>query len=278
MECTVMNLTIHYESVGQGQPVLMIHGYHVDHRLMSGCFEPIFQETPGYKRIYIDLPGMGKTKSAPWIINSDVMLNILAAFIDEVIPGKRFLLAGESYGGYLARGIIKHMPDRVSGLMLLCPSIEPDFEKRTLPKQVVLKRDESLLARLTPSEAEEFTDVHVVQTQEVWHRFRDEILSGIQLADKPFLDWLRKNGYAFTFDVDKLEKPYPNPTLILLGRQDTSVGYYDAWHVLENYPRASFIILDMAGHNLQIEQAGLFRAHTLEWLDRVHSYSMNNEQ
>ncbi len=257
---------------------MMIHGYHVDYRLMSGCFEPVFQETQGYRRIYIDLPGMGKTKSAPWIVNSDVMLNILADFIDEVIPGERFLLAGESYGGYLSRGIIKRMPDRVAGLMLLCPAIETDYAKRVLPKKVTLKKDESLLARLTPSEAEEFTDVNVDQTQEVWDRFRDEILSGIQLADKSFLDWFRENGYAFTFDVDKLEKPYPNPAVILLGRQDTSVGYRDAWNILENYPRASFVILDMAGHNLQIEQAGLFRALTMEWLDRVRDYSMNNEQ
>jgi pimeloyl-ACP methyl ester carboxylesterase len=273
MECTIKNLSIHYESFGQGQPVFMIHGYHVDYRLMSGCMEPIFRETQGYRRIYIDLPGMGTTKSAPWIVNSDEVLAILAAFIDEVIPGERFLLAGESYGGYLARGLIKRMAGRVAGLMLLCPAIETDFEKRTLPKKVVLKTDESLLARLTPSEREEFTDINIVQTQEVWERFRDEILSGIQLADKPFLDWFRENGYAFTFDVDKLDKPYQNPALILLGRQDTSVGYQDAWNILENYTRASYVILDMAGHNLQIEQAGLFKALTLDWLERVRDFS-----
>ena len=129
--------------------------------------------------------------------------------------------------------------------------------------------DNALLSRLTPKEAEEFTGINVVQTQEVWERFRDEILSGIRLADQPFLDWFRKNGYAFTFDVDQLEKPYPNPTLILLGRQDASVGYRDAWRILENYTRAAFAILDRAGHNLQIEQPELFRALTLEWLMRV---------
>lgn len=269
MECTVKNLTIHYESIGQGQPVLMIHGYHVDYRLMSGCLEPVFAQVPGYRRIYIDLPGMGKTKSAPWILNSDVMLDIILAFIDEVIPGERFLLAGESYGGYLARGIIRRLAGRVAGLLLLCPAIEADFAKRTLPKHMVLIKDEALLARLTPSEVEEFTDINVVQTQEVWERFRDEILSGIRLADKPFLDWFRKNGYAFSFDVDQLERPYPYPALILLGRQDTSVGYRDAFSILENYPRATYAILDKAGHNLQIEQQELFRALTLEWLKRV---------
>ncbi len=278
MECIVKNLAIHYESIGQGQPVLLIHGYHVDHRLMSGCLEPIFQEVHGYRRIYMDLPGMGKTKSAPWIINSDVMLDILLAFVDEVIPGERFLLAGESYGGYLARGMVRRAAGRVAGLLLLCPAIETDIARRTLPKHVALKTDPALLARLTPSEVEDFTGINVVQTQEVWERFRDEILSGIRIADNPFLDWFRANGYAFTYDVDQLDTPYPNPALILLGRQDASVGYRDAWRILENYPRASFAILDRAGHNLQVEQAELFRALTLEWLDRVREYEISNEQ
>jgi len=64
--------------------------------------EPIFAKKTGYKRIYIDLPGMGKTKAADWIINSDVMLEIVMAFIQKVIPGERFLLVGQSYGGYLS--------------------------------------------------------------------------------------------------------------------------------------------------------------------------------
>ncbi len=269
MECKVRNLSIHYESIGQGKPVLLIHGYHVDHRLMTGCMEPVFQEAQGYRRVYIDLPGMGKTKSAPWIVNSDVMLDILLSFVDEVIPGERFLLAGESYGGYLARGIIQRAAGRVAGVMLLCPAIEADYAKRTLPDHVVLKKEEELFARLSPSEAEEFSGINVIQTKVVWERFRDEILPGIRLADQPYLDWFRENGYAFSFDVDKLEKPYSGPALFLLGRQDASVGYRDAWSILENYPRATFAVLDRAGHNLQIEQAGLFRTLVLEWLERV---------
>ncbi len=269
MEASIRNLTIHYESIGQGRPVLMIHGYHVDLRLMSGCMEPVFQKVQGYRRIYIDLPGMGKTKSAPWIANSDIMLDILLAFIDAVIPGERFLLAGESYGGYLARGIVKRAADRVAGVLLLCPAIEPDHAKRLLPEHAALIKDEALFATLSPSEREEFAGNNVVQTQEVWDRFRDEILPGIRLADQPFLDWFRNNGYAFTFDVDRLDKPFPNPALFLLGRQDASVGYRDALRIMENYPRAAYAILDRAGHNLQIEQPELFCALTLEWLERT---------
>ncbi len=54
-----------------------------------------------------------------------------------------------------------------------------------------------------------------------------------------------------------------------MGRQDQVAGYRDAWRILENYPRASFAVLDWAGHNAHIEQSQLFNALPGEWLDRV---------
>jgi len=41
------------------------------------------------------------------------------------------------------------------------------------------------------------------------------------------------------------------------------------WDILENYPRATFVVLDRAGHMLYIEQENLFNALVNEWLDRV---------
>jgi len=269
MEATVKNLAIHYEEYGRGQPILLIHGYTVDHRLMSGCLEPVFGTEPGYRRIYIDLPGMGMTKSAPWITNSDVMLDIVLEFIDQVIPGERFLLAGESYGGYLARGVVNKIPDRVAGVYLLCPAIIPDHDKRIVPEHKVIKADEALLKQLDTKDAEDFAEVHVIQTAEMWQAFRDDVLPGIRIADMPFLHWFRTSGFGFTFEVDRLEKPYTEPSLILLGRQDASVGYRDAWQIIENHPRAAFVVLDRSGHNLQIEQPELHASLVKEWLFRV---------
>jgi hypothetical protein len=42
--------------------------------------------------------------------------------------------------------------------------------------------------------------------------------------------------------------------------------------LLDNYPRASFAVLDRAGHALAVEQKPLFRALVNEWLDRVEEY------
>lgn len=44
--CKVKNANIYYEEMGEGRPIIMIHGFTPDHRLMSGCMEPIFEKTP----------------------------------------------------------------------------------------------------------------------------------------------------------------------------------------------------------------------------------------
>jgi pimeloyl-ACP methyl ester carboxylesterase len=51
MECEIQNIKIYYETIGHGKPILMIHGFAPDHRLMKGCMEPIFENRGNYKRI-----------------------------------------------------------------------------------------------------------------------------------------------------------------------------------------------------------------------------------
>ena len=45
-------------------------------------------------------------------------------------------------------------------------------------------------------------------------------------------------------------------------------------NLLEDYPRATFAILDTAGHNLQIEQEEVFNSLFLNWLERVEKYKV----
>lgn len=269
MKCNIKNLSINYEIIGEGKPIVMIHGYYPDHRLMTGCMEPIFSHNNSYKRIYIDLPGMGKSESAEWINNSDIMLDIVIDFIEKVIPNENFLLAGESYGGYLTRGVVYKMQDRIDGVALICPLIIPEYSKRNVPEHAVLVKDDILLAKLTSEEAEELNSSMVVQSEKIYERYQNEIMSGVNIANGEFLQSLMKNGYGFSFNVDKIDKKFDKPSLMLLGKQDNCVGYKDTWKVLDNYPRATFAILDKAGHNLQIEQEELFNSLINEWLGRV---------
>jgi pimeloyl-ACP methyl ester carboxylesterase len=268
MECTVHDVPIYYKSYGTGTPVILLHGYGSDHRLMTGCMEPVFALRPGWRRIYLDLPGMGKTPGREHIQSTDDMLDVVSSFIDAVIPGQPFLIVGESYGGYLARGIVLRKFEQVTGMALICPGIIVERSRRDVPPRTVLVENPQLLATLDPTDAEEFGLLAVVQNEDNWQRFRDEILSGARVADKAFLEKI-KQRCEYSFDVDRLPQPFSKPVVFLLGRQDSMVGYRDAWHILENYPRATFAVLDRAGHNLHIEQMQLFDSLMSEWLDRV---------
>lgn len=259
MKCNIKDVAINYKIIGKVKPIIMIHGYAADHILMSSCMEPIFDVNSNYKRIYLDLPGMGDSQSAEWIDCSDKMLHVVIEFIQKLIPNENFLLAGQSYGGYISRGIVYKMMDRVEGLLLICPVIIADRIKRNTPQKITLVKNEKLLLKIPESDVENFNSAMVVQSESTYERYRREVLSGIKKADINFLRKIKKKGYDFSFDVDKLKKKYFKPTLMILGRQDSAVGYKDAWEILKNFPRETFAVLDRSGHNLQIEQEENFK-------------------
>jgi pimeloyl-ACP methyl ester carboxylesterase len=70
---------------------------------------------------------------------------------------------------------------------------------------------------------------------------------------------------------DASPEPFVQPTLFITGRQDQIVGYRDAWARLEHYPRATFAVLDIAGHNAHMDQPGLTAALMTDWLHRVRA-------
>jgi len=268
----IRDLEVYCEIVGEGSPIVMVHGMGVDHRTMKGCMEPVFQNRGDqWQRIYFDLPGMGRTKGADWITNSDSMLWFVLAFIDEVVPHQPFLMVGESYGGYLVRAAIRERPAEVEGMLLICPLVVADDEQRDVPPCSALLRDHALQERLDLEERRLLDLFLVQQSAANWERLRNEMLVGFEGGDGAFQARIRADvaSYAFTFDVDAAPVPFQKPSLIVTGRQDCLVGYRDAWRLMKNYPRSTFVVLDMAGHGAQIEQAALFNALVNEWLDRV---------
>jgi pimeloyl-ACP methyl ester carboxylesterase len=236
---------------------------------MTGCMEPIFRGRPGYKRIYFDLPGMGQTKTTGAVASSDQMLEAVIKFAEKVVPGGRFLVAGESYGGYLARGLVHRVPRRLDGMLLICPVIVAERNKRTLPPRTVFARDEKTLAGIEPDMRKFFERMLVLQDTRRWERFQKDIIPGMVAEDRTFTTRLMETGYAFSFDVDRLELPFEKPSLLLAGRQDATVGWKDMLKIADNYPRGTFAVLDRAGHGLEVEQETVFNCLVNEWLDRV---------
>ena len=270
MECSLENITVHYEVFGEGRPIIILPGWGLDIRLTAHETEPYFQQREGWKRIYIDPPGHGKTPGKDWITNQDKILEVILACIDKLTAGQRFSMIGISLGAYLARGVILYRAEFIDGIAMIVPGIIAEDEKRAVPPYKVLVEDAAVSAELTPEEADIF-DMSVVHSR----KWLDYLRTFPQVpehenGDFEFLGKIREQpeNYAFSFDVDNLSEPFPGPSLIITGRQDAIVGYRDAWNILENYPRATYIVLDRAGHFLE-ESADLVHVLINDWLDRV---------
>jgi pimeloyl-ACP methyl ester carboxylesterase len=266
MQCDLGDFAIYYETYGAGRPIVMLPGIPSDHRVMARFIEPLFAQRDGWLRLYPDLPGTGRTPGPDRLASNDQMLNTMLAFIDAVIPGQRFMLAGYSYGGYLARGVVYHRAASIDGLLLCAPAVTAPPLEAHLPKRTTLVEDPALMAQLDPGIA----SLIVAQTPTVVEAVRD-VQAEVQIADHTFLTRLEEAG-PFSFDVDRLPTPFDAPTLILSARQDHICGYRDAWDLLDNYPRATFAVLDRAGHFVIVEQDVLCYALMSEWLDRIEEW------
>lgn len=262
MRCDLGDVSIFYESFGAGRPIVMLPGQPSDHHVMTRLMEPLFAEREGWLRIYPDLPGTGQSSASERIAAPDHVLAAMLAFIDKVIPGQRFTLAGLSYGGYVARGVVHERAASIDGLLLVVPMVKSDSAQAQLPLRTPLVENAALMEGLGP-----VGSLVVVQTQPVVDAAR-QVLAEVQTANHAFLDRIEAAG-PYTFDVDTLPAPLQAPALVLTARQDFICGYRDAWELLDNYPRATFATLDRAGHFVDLEQNALCHALIREWLDRV---------
>jgi pimeloyl-ACP methyl ester carboxylesterase len=102
MRCDLPNISVYYEEYGGGHPLLVLPGWGLDSKTSAYVMEPYFAVRSGWRRLYPDLPGMGQTAGPDWLTSHDQVLEVLLAFIDAVLPGRRFAVAGWSYGGLLA--------------------------------------------------------------------------------------------------------------------------------------------------------------------------------
>lgn len=267
MELTVSDVPVHYAEHGSGTPVLALHGAGVDHREIAGALEPIFSNVPGFRRLYPDLPGMGRTPAPETITSNDDVLDLLLGLIDTIIGDEPLLVLGHSYGGYLARAIAALRPDQTVGLALICPV---GAHTRDAPTHEVLVSSADLTGELDPDLEATYRSYFVVQTAETLRRFQEHVAPADSLADESGL--MRIFSHWELRDRPEASKSYIRPVLILAGRQDATAGYTGPGELIEHYPRATFAVLDRAGHALMHEQPGLAQALVAEWLTRVREH------
>jgi pimeloyl-ACP methyl ester carboxylesterase len=272
MKCELDSATIDWEEHGEGQPIVCLHGWTMNRQVETTVYEPIFSARPGWRRIYPDLPGMGLSV-AKTIRNQDDVLMAMLAFLDHRLAGAPFVLCGTSLGGYLARAIAARRREQVRGLLLRVPAVIADTGKRTLPTFEPLVRNESVMTAIDPAERSAMGPMLVeapAYVEMAQHRFHTLVQPAIAGTAPWALD-MRADPvrYGFSFDLAAAEKSFTKPALVITARQDTTVGYRDAWEILESYPRATFAVVDRATHGWPSESSDLLAVLVDDWLERI---------
>ncbi len=108
---------LYYEEMGEGLPVVMIHGGLLTHRNWDDQFEVFAREN--IRAVRYDARGHGRSVSVPGDYNHTEDLKILldALHIDKAV------LMGLSMGGYICSDFAVTYPDRVLGLVLVSPGL-----------------------------------------------------------------------------------------------------------------------------------------------------------
>lgn len=112
-------------------PILLVHGLAVSHRYMM----PVAQRLAASHDVHvIDLPGFGLSSEPGWVLDVRENADYLAAWL-EAVGLLRVAVLGNSFGCQVAVDLAVRYPARVSLLVLVGPTMDP--EARTAPRQIL---------------------------------------------------------------------------------------------------------------------------------------------
>ncbi|WP_344115245.1 alpha/beta hydrolase [Kribbella alba] len=104
MISVVDDLPVYYESYGEGRPLVFLPGWGNANGEAQDVHEPVFEQHPDWRRIYLDPPGTGNTPSRPWIKDQDGMLDVIARVIDDLVGSSGSGATGSAAAGSGAAG------------------------------------------------------------------------------------------------------------------------------------------------------------------------------
>ncbi|MGQ0442242.1 MAG: pimeloyl-ACP methyl ester esterase BioH [Methylophilaceae bacterium] len=251
-------MTCHVEIVGQGKPLVMIHGW----GMHSGVWQPLVKRLSKEYMLYlVDLPGMGSSRPI-----EPYHLYHLADEVAEVIPGVSDVL-GWSLGGLVAQSIAINQPDRIRRLVLVgatpCFVNKPDWPagvdpadfnefahhvnadyKKTIMQFLTLQCMKASDARATIKQLRASFELKPTPTQTTLQRALHILLES---------------------DLRNQVNNIRRPTLLIHGDRDTLAPVQAAHWMMQQLPMGYLRVMSGAAH-------APFLSHSTQFIEALHQF------
>jgi 3-oxoadipate enol-lactonase len=236
----VNGIQLAYDRRGKGTPLVLLHGYPLDHHLWDEIL-PLLEDT--FDVIVPDLRGFGESTTIDTPYTMDDYASDIVGLLDQLgIP--KAAIVGHSMGGYVALAFAKLYPDRVSGLGLVSSQVlaDPPDRKEGRYKSAADVAENgigSVVATMTPK----FT------TDEKLQAFAHASMERQQPA--AYIGALK--AMAERTDSTPLLSTLKVPVVIIHGDSDALIPIDRAREVKVSLPAAYLMELSSTGHMPMME-------------------------
>lgn len=261
---TTGSFKTHYLDVGEGQPVILLHGGGAGADGWSNWqgILPRFGER--VRALVVDLVGFGhsdKPDPATFSYDQAARNTQLIDFI-EALGLDRVSIVGNSMGGCTALGVAIARPDLVDKLVLMGSAglHSPGEVSPSLGAIVHYDFTEEGMRRVVASLT---NPGFVADEEQVRYRYQLSVEPDTRAAYVATMAWVRDNGLQYPeADLAKIKAP----TLVVNGKDDQIVPLTAAYKYLELLENSTGYILPHCGHWAMIEHPELFTRATLDFL------------
>jgi 3-oxoadipate enol-lactonase len=248
----VNGIELAYTRQGKGTPLVLLHGYPLDHHLWDEVL-PLLEDI--FDVILPDLRGFGESTIVDTPFTMEDYASDVAGLLDQ-LGIQRAAIVGHSMGGYVALAFAKLFPERVIGLGLVSSQVLADPPDR---KEGRYKSAAEVLEKGTGGVVEtmatKFTSDEQLQThaRELMQRQQPDAYIGALKA------------MAERADSTNLLSSFNFPVVIVHGKADALIPIDRAREVKNAIPNAHLVELESAGHIPMLEA----KEETAEALKRL---------
>lgn len=260
---------------GPGKPTMIVHhgapglGSMAEPRASFGPF------ADEYRVVVFDARGSGQSEGKPPFTHEQWVADVDG--LREWIGADKIIMAGGSYGGFIAMEYAIAHPDRVSALVLRDTAADSSNQELALRNALAsarVKVDRAKLDRIMSGTVRDNDDL-----RDCWAEILplydheldwDKIRARVEATPYRY----ETHNFAFAvnqprYDIKPLLSKITCPTLVTVGRHDWITPVSCSETIASLIPNARLVVFEKSGHSPQLEEPEEFQRVVREFLRSV---------